>query len=99
MGDEQWAPEPWSESFKPRPHAKDIEDIVILDANGDVLWTPENLGKVTASVRRIIACVNACAGVPTGRLRAIAAYGKGQYNEKMIQRATIDFASKESSND
>lgn len=65
MDKQDWAPEPWEMVFVPRHFAPEIKDSVIHDAKDKILFYPHDLKKTEANVRRIIACVNACAGMPT----------------------------------
>ena len=72
MGKQDWAPEPWKLSL-------DERGVVCANNTEGVVrdWV-RNFSKAHAegNARRIIACVNACAGVPTEDLESVLCLGK-----------------------
>ncbi|MGL4755845.1 MAG: hypothetical protein ACRCXB_26105 [Aeromonadaceae bacterium] len=70
-------PEPWATDYRERPDGMFAQEV--FDANGETIatlaWFPVDSGVGTttnreANARRIVACVNACAGLPTEQLEA-----------------------------
>jgi hypothetical protein len=55
----KWSPEPWRVSAS--GFLCSATNLVLIDSRGDV---------PPADLRRIVACVNACAGIPTAALEA-----------------------------
>lgn len=60
-------PEPWKTVFRGDEGGLDI-DAFVSNGWGDYVTLALNVGE--ANARRIVACVNACAGVPTERLES-----------------------------
>ena len=63
-----WAPEPWELEGKRQPRIRSRgQSIQIHSPWIEDAWEDEP-EEATANMRRIVACVNACAGVPTAVL-------------------------------
>ena len=66
-----WAPEPWTLSGGTRPCIKsEGEYIQIHSPWHEDAWEDEP-NEASANLHRIVACVNACAGVPTEVLESL----------------------------
>lgn len=76
-------PEPWATDYRERPDGMFAQEV--FDANGETIatlaWFPvySGVGTTTnreANARRIVACVNACAGLETETLENITMLGE-----------------------
>ncbi len=77
-------PEPWSfevtdEHDEYSCDVFDSNELSIIDGSNGLI--------TEANARRIVACVNACAGIPTGVLAIVGAFG-GFGRDNMVQHAT-----------
>ena len=80
-----WAPEPWR-------YNKGIAIRIIYAANGrQVTYSSEPpLHQNITDFDRIIACVNACEGVPTGRLEETVTLGVAKLAEIALSKEAPD---------
>ena len=87
MSKQNWAPEPWI-----KDHGNIIDanenDVIRLESGAhgeghyDIMPDAETYGEEDVVMHRIIACVNACAGVPTGWLISLT---KGEIKEFIME--------------
>lgn len=85
MSENKHTPEPWEMVFRGDEGDLDI-DAFVSNYWGDYVTLALNVGE--ANAHRIVACVNACAGIETEELekRGLIGYGTRQGQEAMKQR-------------
>ncbi len=70
MSENKHTPEPWFVNDKRKIGWMDNAIFLFSEKEGNVVRCYDDYGTAEANARRIVACVNACAGIPTDQLES-----------------------------
>ena len=87
MSQQQHTPEPWGLNDKRSNGWMDNAMFVSGNDGSNIVRCYSDFGNEEANARRIVACVNACAGIPNEVLSAVGAFG-GFSRDDMVQHVT-----------